>query len=462
RSIRFRLTAWYASLLSALLIVFAFLVYFGLQEYLLNALSNQLSLQAHQISETWLNDIGTAGEDYVVDEINEHLSPASTNRFIRLIRPNGSILYQSPLPRDRSFDPSQIPFPKQLYKGGIHRTDHLLIYSMTYTLNKQGTYSIETAASDKDISATLNTLALLFAFLIPVGIIVAIGGGFLLMKRALRPVDEIATAAQRITSQNLTERLPLPQSGDEIQRLSETLNEMIGRLENSFSRTVQFTADASHELRTPLTILRGELEVALRGNHLNQEARIVIENVLEETERLSKTVESLMTLSRLDSGQLKLERAHFDLASLCKETLEQMTLLAEEKKIRLECNASEKLEVFADPIRVRQIVINLIDNAIKFTPPGGIVKLAVSKNGGTSIEVQDNGAGIPSEAVPHIFDRFYRVDKARSREQGGSGLGLAIVKSICDLHGASISLESAPDVGTRIQILFPSSIQKEK
>jgi heavy metal sensor kinase len=299
---------------------------------------------------------------------------------------------------------------------------------------------------------------LLLAVILPVGIILSIAGGYLLMKHALRPVDEISTTAQRITSQNLSERLPVLQSGDEIQRLSETLNEMIARLENSFSRSVQFTADASHELRTPLTILRGELEVSLRTNHLNPEAKIVIENVLEETERLSKTVESLMTLSRLDSGQLKLERAHFDLSGLCKETVEQMFLLADEKQLRLECNAPENLQIFADPIRLRQVLMNLIDNAIKFTPAGGVVNVSVGpEKHGSFVEVQDNGAGIPSEALPQIFDRFYRVDKSRSREAGGSGLGLAIVKTICDLHAASISIESAPGVGTRIRALFPTA-----
>jgi heavy metal sensor kinase len=455
RSIRFKLTAWYASLLSLLLIVVGATVYFGLRSYLTNTLSDELVTEARQICETWLSDVQIAGEDYVIDEIEEHLSPATSNRFIRLIRPDGSTLYQSPL------NSSQIPLRKTSDSTGFRRTGNppdLLIYSMSNNMEKDGTYLIETGASYKNIRDTLNTLALLLAVILPVGIILSIAGGYLLMKHALRPVDEISTTAQRITSQNLSERLPVLQSGDEIQRLSETLNEMIARLENSFSRSVQFTADASHELRTPLTILRGELEVSLRTNHLNPEAKIVIENVLEETERLSKTVESLMTLSRLDSGQLKLERAHFDLSGLCKETVEQMFLLADEKQLRLECNAPENLQIFADPIRLRQVLMNLIDNAIKFTPAGGVVNVSVGpEKNGSFVEVQDNGAGIPSEALPQIFDRFYRVDKSRSREAGGSGLGLAIVKTICDLHAASISIESAPGVGTRIRALFPTA-----
>jgi len=245
-------------------------------------------------------------------------------------------------------------------------------------------------------------------------------------------------------------------TGDEVERLSATLNRMIERLEHSFHQITQFTADASHELRTPLTILRGELEVALRGNELSPAAREVIESVLEETERLSKIVDHLMILSRLDSGELKLERSWFDLARLCRETVEQMGLLAEDRAVHLECSAPEKIKVNADPLRVRQILINLIDNAIKYTPAGGRVNVTITNEADQAvIEVADTGQGIPTEALPHIFDRFYRVDKSRSREHGGSGLGLAIAKSICELHDGRISVESKEDKGSTFRITLP-------
>ncbi|MBI3951612.1 MAG: heavy metal sensor histidine kinase [Acidobacteria bacterium] len=464
RSIRFRLTAWYAVLLALMLIVLGSAVYVGLARYLTTSLSDQLSLQARQIDDTWLRQLNQSGEDYVVDEIDEHLSPDVTNRFIRLTRPDGSVLYQSKPPRDNSFDPAAIVTARQPHSTGL-REEHpvggaeLLVYSLPSSVPGVGSFLIEVGASYTQIENTLHGLAVIFAVMLPVALALAIGGGYGLTRRALQPVDEITRAAESITSRNLSERLPTPHTGDEIERLSATLNRMIERLEHSFHQVTQFTADASHELRTPLTILRGELEVALRGNDLNPAAREVIESVLEETERLSKTVENLMTLSRLDSGELKLERSRFDLAGLCRQTVEQMSLLAEDKAIRLECSALEQIEVNADPLRLRQILINLIDNAIKYTPAGGRVTItAAQETDRVVIEVTDTGQGIPAEALLYIFDRFYRVDKGRSREHGGSGLGLAIARSICELHGGRISVESSIGKGTRLHVEIPIDV----
>jgi len=453
--------AWYAALLALMLIVFGSAVYFGLERYLTDSLSDQLSLQTQQIADTWLQQINQSGESYVVDEIDEHLSPDVTNRFIRLTRPDGSVLYQSKPPRDQSFDPAAIAMSNQPNTTGV-REEHLaggaelLIYSMPYLVADAGTFLIEVGAPYNQIEGTLHGLAVIFAVILPIALALAIGGGYALMRRALQPVDEITRTAESITSRNLSERLPTPHTGDEIERLSATLNRMIERLEHSFHQITQFTTDASHELRTPLTILRGELEVALRGNELSPAAREIIESVLEETERLSKTVESLMTLSRLDSGELKLERSWFDLAGLCQETVEQMRLLAEDKAIQLECSVPEKVAVNADPLRLRQILINLIDNAIKYTPFGGRVSITMAcSTNWAIIEVADTGLGIPAEALPYIFDRFYRVDKSRSRALGGSGLGLAIAKSICELHGGRINVESRVDQGTRFCVEIP-------
>jgi heavy metal sensor kinase len=465
RSTRFRLTAWYAALLALTVIALGGAVYLGLKQYLTATLSDQLSLQANQIAETWLRHIAASGEDYVVDEIEEHLSPEITNRFIRVTRPDGSLLYQSSAPRDQSFDPSMIGRPNPARTTGS-REEHLsgeselLIYTSAHSVAGSGTFLIEVGAPYNQIENTLHGLVMIFAAMLPVALGLAIGGGYILMKRALRPVDEITRAAESITSRNLSERLPIPDTGDEFERLSATLNRMIERLEQSFHQVIQFTADASHELRTPLTILRGEMEVALRQNQLNPAARELIESVLEETEKLSKMVENLMTLSRLDSGELKLERSRCDLAALCRETVEQTSLLAEDKAIRLEYVAPHTLEINADPLRLRQIMINLIDNAIKYTPPGGHVRVAVApEHDVATIEVSDTGQGIPEDAVPYIFDRFYRADKARSRELGGSGLGLAIVKAICELHGGRIQVESAVGQGTRFRVEIPLSKQ---
>jgi heavy metal sensor kinase len=443
-----------------MLAAFCGAVYIGLERYLTASLSDQLSSQARQIAHTWLEQIDQSGSDYVVNEIDEHLSPEITDHFIRVTRGDGSILYQSKPPRDQSFDPSLIGRPVKASTAG-YREEHpggkeLLIYSLPLSVSQSGTFLIEVGGPYDHIESTLHGLALILAIILPLALVLAVALGYLLMKRSLKPVDEITRAAESITSRNLGERLPIPGTGDEIERLSATLNGMIERLEGSFRQMNQFTADASHDLRTPLTVLRGELEVALRRNEINHAGREVIESVLEETEKLSKTVESLMVLSRLDSGEMKPDVTRFDLAQLCQETVDQMGLLAEDKGLKIECHSSKNLEVVADMLRIRQILINLVDNAIKYTPEGGQIELRVSReNRSAVIEVSDTGCGIPAEALPFVFNRFYRVDRARSRETGGSGLGLAIAKSICELHGGRISVQSSVGGGSRFRVEIP-------
>ena len=466
RSIRFRLTTWYAAIIAATLAVFCGVAYLGLNRYMTNDLSTQLSDQANQIAHTWLREINASGPDYVVSEIDEHVSPQITNRFIRITQGDGSLLYQPKPPRDGSFDPALIA-PVLDFKPGFREESSagqgLLIYSTLVNADGGGTYILEVGEAYNHVQGTLHGLAVIFIIILPAALLLATGGGYLLIKRALKPVDEITRAAETITSRNLSERLPVPATRDEIERLSSTLNKMIERLEGSFRQVAQFTADASHELRTPLSILRGELEVALRRGETNSDGREILESTLEETERLSKTVENLMVLSRLDSGELKLELSEFDLAALCRETVEQMRLLTEDKSIVLVFSSTEKVEVKADSLRLRQILINLIDNAIKYTGPGGNITVRVVKNASDAvIDVVDTGQGIPEEAIPLIFNRFYRVDKARSRGTGGSGLGLAIARSICDLHHGRIVVDSTVGRGTRVRVLIPDAVDQQR
>src|SRR5204863_424181 len=212
---------------------------------------------------------------------------------------------------------------------------------------------------------------------------------------------------------------PVADTGDELERLSIGLNGMIARLEESFHQINRFSADASHELRTPLTILRGELESIIRRANVDKEDSETIGSALEEIERLSKIVESLLAITRLDAGEAQIDRTSFDLANLASNMTEQMRLLAEDKNITLRNNATDEVHVAGDRARVQQVVLNLLDNAIKYTPSGGSVQVKVSRENNLGVlEVADNGVGIPTEAIAHVFDRFYRVDKARSRQMG--------------------------------------------
>jgi signal transduction histidine kinase len=231
---------------------------------------------------------------------------------------------------------------------------------------------------------------------------------------------------------------------------------MISRLEDAIQTSKQFVADASHELRTPLTVLRAELESLAQDPQLRAQTRESLGSMLEEVDRLTEIVESLLVLSKLDAGEVSSERVRFDLGELVTSTAEQMSLLAEDKNITVVCEAAPQVMVEGDRARMKQVVVNLLDNAIKYTPNGGRVMLRIAREEREAIlDVADNGVGIPADALPHMFKRFFRVDDSRSRHQGGAGLGLSIVKSICGAYGAAVEVRSTPGEGSRFRIRQP-------
>src|SRR6266511_2055557 len=317
-----------------------------------------------------------------------------------------------------------------------------MIFALPFSAKNGGRYVIEVGASNREIERVLHGLLLAIAIGLAVVVAVAIAGGYLLMRRALRPVDEITQSAERITSRNLSERLPVTETGDELERLSVGLNRMIARLDESFQHIHRFSADASHELRTPLTILRGELEAAAQQQQITPELRDTLGSALEETERLSRIVESLMAISRLDAGEARMGYARFDLGELTSGTTEQMRLLAEDKNIALRCEAERQVGIEGDRARLKQVIVNLVDNAIKYTHDGGLVGVKVyATNGRAVLEVKDTGVGIPTEGFRHIFEGFYRGDKPGSRKRAARGLGLSIVKAIVTAHGGQIRVK---------------------
>ncbi|HWO00546.1 MAG TPA: ATP-binding protein [Blastocatellia bacterium] len=462
RSIRFRLTVWYASLLAGLLVLFGASVYLGLSRYLKLTLRDSLTKEAQQIGDRLLVNIGVSGEEYVADEIKEHLAPELNGIFVRVTRGNGSTLYESGFPKDGSFDPKNVAAAETDHTQTSLRVEsqlggaELMICALPFVSRDGSRFLIEAGAPLKQSESVLHGLLLTFAVGLPLVVAVAIAGGYVVMRRALAPVGEITRTAEQITSRNLSERLPEAQTGDELEALSIALNRMIARIEHSFRHVNRFSADASHELRTPLTVLRGELEGIAQRPDLPLDLRETIGSTLEETERLSKIVESLLAISRLDAGEALMTRERFDLNELVTDTADQMRLLAEDKQIALKCAASGPVEVEGDQGRVKQIVVNLVDNAIKYTPEGGKVEISVGAlNGSAVLEVADSGVGIPSEAIAHVFERFYRVDKARSRQMGGAGLGLSIVKSICTAHQGRVRVESADGKGSRFTVELP-------
>ena len=308
----------------------------------------------------------------------------------------------------------------------------------------------------QEVRELLQSLYWIFLVLAPLALAVSVFGGLALANKSLAPVNDIATRARRITAENLDQTLPVRTPDDEIGRLTLTINEMIRRLRDSFAQVRQFSADASHELRTPLTIVRGEIELALRSVKAPEEYRRVLESTLEEILRLTSIIDNLLTLAKADQGLYRAEFSEVDLKLLVEELYEDSEVLASRKKIRVALETGTPVTIVGDRGRLRQLFLNLIDNAIKYTGEGGSVTMAVTREDGSAVfRVADTGVGIPPEDIPRIFDRFYRVDKARSREMGGTGLGLSIAKWIAELHRGTIDVASEPQKGSVFTVKLP-------
>ncbi len=462
RSLKFQLVGWYAGVLLGGFALLGVVTYVALENSLISALQETQLRRARQIAQLLRDEIGRRNAAQVGQEVEARYAPELNNRFVRITRRDGTLLFLSPEPRDRSFDPATLPPPAWSEQTEAARQAPLLggrrmLLTSHVIKGADGTgYLVETGAPMDELQSDLRKWLFFLLGLLPVAAVIALSGGYILVKRALLPVDRIAASAERISSQNLSERLPVPHTGDELDRLSVALNHMIERLETAFQYSRRFVADASHELRTPLTVLRGELESLVEEPQHSPEYRERLGSALEEVERLANIVEGLFAISRLDAGEAAAEWVKFDLAQLAASTADQMSLLAEDKKIHVTCSAASSVWVEGDRARLKQVVVNLLDNAIKYTPQGGSVALKVLPEDSKAVmEVSDNGIGIPSEALPRVFERFFRVDKARSREQGGAGLGLSIVKSICLAHQGKVQATSTPGQGSRFRVELP-------
>lgn len=304
--------------------------------------------------------------------------------------------------------------------------------------------------------ATLRRIVLGLSFGMPVAVLLAAWGGHAMAGRALRPVGDMAATARRITSDSLGSRLPNPNPHDELGQLATVLNETLHRLESSFGALKRFTADASHELRTPLTALRSVGEAALREARSPEELRETIGSMLEEAQRLHDLADTLLLLARAGSGRMPVQRETISLESLVRDACERLEVLASEKNQRIEITAAPGISLLADPVLLRQAFTNVLHNAIRYSPADSQIRVTTGKRGGESfLEITDEGPGIPEEHREKIFDRFHRIDKARSRADGGTGLGLAIAKLFVEQHGGRIELECPPSGGSTFRIVLP-------
>jgi heavy metal sensor kinase len=319
-------------------------------------------------------------------------------------------------------------------------------------------YLLVVGASMQSMEDTLNSLLKALAWLIPTGVLLAGVASWFMAGKALQPVAALGKAAGEIAVSSLDRRLPVRGTNDELDQLAGKFNDTLARLENAVGEMKQFTASISHELRTPLAVLRGEAEVALMQANSTEQYRRVLASQLEEFEKLSRMINQLLTLARAESGEVAIAHEPVNISTMTQEVAEQLEPVAASKDVSLSWDCNPDVTLRGDASWIERIILNLADNAIKFTQPGGHVWITVSTNGADAIlEIADDGVGIAPEAVPHIFERFYRTDPSRANRADGAGLGLSLVKWAVDQHHGSIHVDSSPGRGTHVTVTLPAA-----
>jgi heavy metal sensor kinase len=317
-------------------------------------------------------------------------------------------------------------------------------------------YLLVVGASMRQMEDTLNSFVKALAWLIPTGVLLAAIASWFMAGKALQPVAELGKAAGEIAVTSLDRRLPVRGTNDELDQLAAEFNDTLARLDKAVGEMKQFTASISHELRTPLAVLRGEAEVALMEANSTEQYRRVLSSQLEEFEKLSRMINQLLTLARAESGEVAVTHESVNISNMVRSLAEQLEPVAASKDVTLAWNCDPDVILRGDPGWIERIILNLADNAIKFTRPGGHVRISLTRNTNDAIlEVADDGIGIAPDAIPHIFERFYRADPSRANSAEGAGLGLSLVKWALDQHRGSVQVDSTPGSGTRFTVKIP-------
>jgi len=469
-SIRGRLTLWYALVLALVFLVSDFVLYEGFKLSLLDTIDHSLLTAAEEAEATinefppekWKEHIRQVERGFVVNRLFiQLLEIGKDEEPLRLVTKSG-VLFGNISLRElwgRMVESYTQDGNRIIYMDVNENTPgshpmRLILYP-TRSQNG-GKYLFQVGTSLKKMTHTLNKFFFILIISAPVLLFMSVLGGYLILTRALHPVELVVQTARKITTEDLSLRIPTQNRKDEIGRLITTLNQMISRLEHSVSQIKQFSTDASHDLKTPLTVIRGEIDIALRKLRSPEDYQHTLISVHEEARKLEKVIDNLLFLSRLDVPD---HRNHFEwvrLDEILLDVFEKTGRLAAQKQIAFVLTEADSASVKGDAVMLNRMVLNLLDNAIKYTPEGKKIEMAVEINDHHALlTVQDTGIGIPGECLPFIFDRFYRVDKSRSQMTGGSGLGLSIVKKIADLHHAKVKISSTLNTGTTVRVLFP-------
>jgi len=457
-SIGFRLTLWYLVIFAAAQLCFGIGMWLVLRQALYSIADHALTAQVEDLT----NFLKTQKKkNMTVTKLREEASEAynleHSGDFLQIYDEDGNWIFRAPSLERNQF----LPMSPGVVKNTSFQNRQLgnkPFRFITQRIEVNGrSYTVQTGVPTDQLLATLSLFRHYLLLLAPLLLLAAASGGHWLSRKALSPVDAITRTARSIGGSNLAARLEKLTTGDELQRLSDTLNEMLARIESAFLRVTQFTADASHELRTPISLIRTEAEIALRKSRGNDEYREALRHILLESERTSSLVEELLLLARADSGRENLHLTLLNLRSVITETANEWRQLVESRDLQFAQAITDcELLVMADRRAIQRLLAILLDNAVKYTPAPGLVELRFeARNEMAVISLRDSGIGIAKHDQSRIFERFYRADKARSRALGGAGIGLAIASWIVQQHGGSIAVQSSIGNGSTFFVELP-------
>ncbi len=460
KSIGFRILLWYGVSISLILLVYSALTFAFFYHRLDRDLTADLFRDAELVMASF-NPYEEAGPDSNPD-LRDKLETEWEETWVEILGPDGRVVFRY-FPRGKASLLDGLPAmdPAERLEMNLKgpAQPHAKVVQVPFQV-EEDRYDVRLARTLWRPRRELTTFLLVQALALPVGVFISCLGGYFLTRRVLSPIGRLVAKAQKITAERLAERLPVENPHDELGHLATMFNQTLARVEASFNELKRFTADASHELRTPLTAMRSVGEIGLREGQGEEGLRETIASMLEEADRMARLVDSLLTLSRADSGKASLVFAPVDLADLAAEVAEYLEVLAEDKGQTLSTRALGRplahLLVRADRLVLRQAVVNILDNAIKYTPEGGRIALSVTDSPeGPVLAIADTGPGLAPEHAALIFERFYRADKGRCRDFGGTGLGLAIAKWAVEANGGRIRVVTEPGLGCRFLLVFP-------
>jgi len=452
-SVRIRLTIWYSLILALSLGIFGGAAYFAMSHSIRSALDAALRRRVEGIRGI-ITRTAPQGLAALKDDLSEYDEGQGNGTRLQVADSSAALIYASPdadsLEQTKQTDHESTPFYQEIHgkRFRVWRTPVEANGNM---------YDVAVATYTEDFDLAVDRFKRLLYMGAPVFLALAALGGYWMSRRALAPVDEIIRAARSVGVTSLSSRLLVPKTGDELERLASTLNEMLARLETSFRRITQFTADASHELRTPISVMRTNAEITLRKPRSEREYRDALSQILGELENVSVLIEQLLDLARADSGFTDSTLVRMNLNDAMHKAYQRASVFAKAKQLRAgEHLPSDPVWIQGDPAALERLFLICLDNAVKFTPPGGQIEMNLTAHDGVAeAEIVDTGVGIGAKDIPHIFERFYQADRSRSRANGGSGLGLAIGRWIAQRHGGDITVESELSKGTSFRIQFP-------